>query len=529
MAKRRSVMEHRFSNVPDVHIPRSSFNRSHGFKCTFNAGRLIPVLVDEVLPGDTFNVRMTGFARLATPLKPIMDNMVLDTHFFFVPYRQIWENFRKFMGEQENPNDSIDYTVPLRSPPGGGYQNEDLHDYFGCPTGNLTYQHSALPYRAYVHIYNEWFRDQNVGNSVAFSTDDGPDSGGLQFPVRRMKRHDYFTSALPWPQKGDPVRMPLGEDAPVFGIGINNTTDLTVGGYDLLESEPDFSTGASHHFQDTVGAQPVQYAAATGGDTTNLFADLRSATAATINQIREAFQVQKLLERDARGGTRYSEIVRSHFGVQFLDVTYRPVYLGGGSTPINVSPIAQTSATDAGAETPQGNLAAMGTASIRNNGFTQSFTEHGLVIGLASVRADLTYQQGLERFWSRQTRYDFFWPALAHLGEQSILNIELFTQGNPEDADVFGYQERYAEYRYKPSRISGKFRSNDPQSLDYWHLSQDFADLPALDELFLSEIPPIERIIAVPDEPHFLLDCFFDMKCARPIPIYGVPGLIDHF
>lgn len=521
-----SVMSHNFSQVPVADIPRSSFDRSAGYKTTFNAGFLIPVFLDEALPGDTFNLQMTAFSRLATPLHPFMDNMFMESFFFAVPYRLIWNNWQKFNGEQTDPGDSTDYLIPQMTSPAGGYAALSLSDYFGLPTaprlGANTITHSSLYHRAYNLIWNEWFRDQNMQDSVTVDKGDGPDNPANYVLLRRGKRHDYFTSCLPWPQKGPAVDLPLGTTAPVVSNGITPNVDF-VGAVNR-----NLVVGIGGAISQTGGTNPGSPALMTWGANTGMEVDLTDATAATINQLRQAFQIQKLYERDARGGTRYTEIIRSHFGVVSPDARLqRPEYLGGGSSPINISPVVQQSETTA--ESPQGNLAAIGTSTLRNHGFVKSFTEHCLIIGMVCVRADLNYQQGLPRMFSRRTRWDFYWPALSHIGEQAVLNKEIYVQGTSADDDVFGYQERWAEYRYKESLITGKFRSEDPQSLDTWHLGQDFASLPVLGPQFIVENPPVERVIAVTNEPQFLFDSHFRYRCARPMPTYSVPGLIDHF
>lgn len=526
-----------FSQVPTIKAPRSVFDRSSGWKGTIDSGYLIPIFCDEVLPGDNINLRATTMARLTTPIVPIMDNVFADTFFFFVPLRLLWTNFKKFMGEQRNPGDSVDFLVPqVTAPTAPGYTIGSLSDYMGLPTGIASYTHAAWWHRGYNLIWNEWFRDQNFQNSVVNNVGDGPDAASDYTLLYRGRRHDYFTSALPWPQKGTAVSLPLGTYAPVERV--SNASGWSV--YDhSVNTQTNYTTIGSA----TVGTPGYLASTSTGPNRISLDpngglrANLTTATAATINALRQAMQIQVLYERDARGGTRYTEINRSHFGVVSPDARLqRPEYLGGGSTQVNFHPVAQTSSTDA--TTPQGNLSATATFSHSGVGFNYGATEHGIILGLIQIRADQNYQQGMNKMFSRRTKLDFYWPALAMIGEQTILNKEIYCQGPavihgatgiPYDEEVFGYQERYAEYRYKPSIITGKFRSTAAGTLDIWHLAVKYTSLPQLGESFIRDIPPMGRVIAVPSQPQFQLDCYFKQKHARPIPVNGIPASLARF
>lgn len=533
--KLRSVMQHAFSQVPSASIPRSTFDRSHGYKTTFNSGYLVPIYVDEALPGDTFSLNLTAVARMTTPLRPIMDNMKMDFFFFAVPIRLVWDNWQHFNGEQVpgslDPVGSTDFICPIMTSPVGGYLENTLSDYLGLPTKVAGVDHVSFWHRSYNFIYNEWFRDQNLQDYKVVDLDDGPDDPADYVLLRRGKRHDYFTSCLPWPQKGDSVSIPLGTTAPVVADG------------NVVQFESSAGAGVPATFVTAGGGAVALSAGLAAGNlefastgTTGLQVNLSTATAATINQLRQSFQVQKLYERDARGGTRYTEILRSHFGVVSPDQRLqRPEYLGGGTVDIVTTAVQVTNAAALVSNlsmkiaSTQGPFGVSASAVARGVGFTKSFTEHCVLLGLVSVRADLTYQQGLLRHWSRSTRWDFYWPALSTIGEQAVLNKEIYCDNSANDDLVFGYQERYAEYRYKPSQVTGLFRSNATGTFDLWHLSQEFEALPTLANDFIVENPPVERVVAVPTEPQFIYDSFIQLKCARPMPVFGVPGLIDHF
>ena len=537
--------ENRFAENPQVGVSRSRFQRNSDNKTTFNTGDLIPIYLDEVLPGDTHQIDVACVMRMATPIFPVMDNAFCDFYFFFVPNRLLWEHWKEFMGENKETAwaPKTEYSVPQVTAPTGGWAEGTLADYLGLPTKVEGISVSALPGRAYGLIYNEWFRNQNVTQptlvEVTDATTTGKNDGSatndsaitLAKPLKAAKVFDYYTGALPEPQKGEPITLPMNGNAAIKPYDLETDKELGWQGTDNNHPVTDFQFSSPeegeilNYTKDLIG---TTRGTSGGPKTVALRADLSSVTAATINQLRQAFQIQKLLEKDARGGTRYREVLREHFGVISPDSRMQiPEYLGGYRLPINVSQVIQTSSTDS--TSPQGNTAALSVTTMNKSMFTKSFTEHGLIMGLAVVRTDQTYQQGIERMWSRKGRYDYYWPVLANIGEQAILNKEIYAQGNTADEEAFGYQEAWADYRYKPSKVTGLFRSNAAQSLDAWHYAQDYDALPTLSTVWMEQTDTeMKRTLAVQSQPDFIADFYFMNKTTRCMPVYSIPGLIDH-
>lgn len=554
-----------FSKNPQVDIQRSRFDRSHSVKLSGNVGDLIPFYCDEVLPGDTFQIDTSKLVRLQTLVTPVMDNIYLDTYYFFVPCRLVWEHWREMMGENTSAPwfPDVEYSVPqvtspLRSGDGSsesGWAEGTIADYMGIPPGVSGLSISALPFRAYALIYNEWFRDENLQTpqSVPVGDDNtvgSNDSSGLfqavkgGYPLKAGKFRDYFTSCLPSPQKGPDVLLPLGNQAPVYG---GNTANLV--SYDdrpewSLDSNGKPSSLMFKHANDNssiIGDYAAKlhnasftYAGSNSGDgvdiyPSNLWTDLTQATAATINQLRLAFQIQRIYEKDARGGTRYIEILSNHFGVTSPDSRLqRPEYLGGNRMLINVNQVVQNSES---ATTPQGTTTAYSLTVDTHSDFTQSFVEHGFLIGLCVARYDHTYQYGIERFFSRKTRFDYYWPSLANIGEQPVYNREIYADGTSSDDGVFGYQEAWADYRYKPNRVCAEMRSTSKKSLDAWHLADDYDMLPKLSPEWIREDKTnVDRALAVTSKVanQFFGDFYIKNLCTRPMPVFSIPGLIDH-
>lgn len=537
--------EYNFAQNPQVGVSRSRFQRNSDSKTTFNTGDLIPIYLDEVLPGDTHQIDVACVIRMATPIFPVMDNAFCDFYFFFVPNRLLWEHWKEFMGENKETawTPKTEYSVPQVTAPAGGWEEGTLADYLGLPTKVEGISVSALPGRAYGLIYNEWFRNQNVTQptlvEVTDATTTGKNDGSatndsaitLAKPLKAAKVFDYYTGALPEPQKGEPITLPMSGNAAIKPYDTETDKELGWQGTDNAHPVSDIKLSSPEEgeiLNYTKDLIATTRGTSGGTKTVALRADLSSVTAATINQLRQAFQIQKLLEKDARGGTRYREVLREHFGVISPDSRMQiPEYLGGYRLPINVSQVIQTSSTDD--TSPLGNTAALSVTTMNKPMFTKSFTEHGFIMGLAVVRTDQTYQQGIERMWSRKGRYDYYWPVLANIGEQAILNKEIYAQGNKADEEAFGYQEAWADYRYKPSKVTGLFRSNAAQSIDAWHYAQDYDALPTLSTAWMEQTDTeMKRTLAVQSQPDFIADFYFMNKTTRCMPVYSIPGLIDH-
>lgn len=522
-------MIHRFSNVPEANIQRSRINRSFTYKTTCSEGFLIPFYNDIMYPGDTFIARATIFGRMATPVFPIMDNIFVDTFYFGVPWRLVWDKFQEFMGEVNRSGDITTYEIPHRKVV-TAYNANSLEDYFGLPTNVTGYSHSILPLRAYALIYNDWFRSDYLQDPIGIEFGDYNEDSTNNYDdkyvlMRRGKRFDYYTSCSPFPQAGPGVEVSLSGNAPVYGDG----KPLV---YDAFLSDSSPLSGNYRRLNGTDAASLQSIATSTGTNVvrkgadypSHLYADLSNLTSITINTLREAFAMQQFLERLAAGGNRYIEIVYSMFGVKSPDARLqRPEFLGHGQARVNINPVEQTAQTSE--TSPQGNLAAYGVFRSEAHAFSYSATEHMIILGLLSIRADLTYQQPLWKQWSYKTREELYWPQFSHLGEQAVYTREIDCRGTDSDSTVFGYQERYGECRYYPSLITGLFKSNTNSGLDRWHLSQDFKTAPVLNRDFIVEDPPISRVVAVPTEPHFYIDIYMDLQCIRPMPIYSTPGL----
>lgn len=539
----KSSSQRSFAVTPKVDIPRASFKRNSNYKTTLNAGYLVPIFLDEVLPGDTFNLKLTSFSRILSPLKyPIMDNLYMDFQFFYVPIRLVYDDYEKFFGSSKGREGQWQYDdshlMPGISSGDTGWEVGSVADYFGLPTGVPGLRVNALPFRCYNRVISDWYLPSCYELDQPELSTNSEDDKDEMYPLRkRLKRADYFTAALTEPQRGPGIELPIGTYAPVVGNGTSLGLTNGLQNFGLISQDSD----GYRNFTTTSYGQPVgtvnstianrserSIGVTTDPDNSGLVADLSSASAVTINSLRQAFQLQRALERDERGGVRYVEQLMSHFGVRSPDARLqRSEYIGGGSVPIQIHSVANTAGIEG--ETAQGSLSAFGLSGSNSVGFVKSFVEHGYILGLVSVRADLTYQQGIPRMFDRWARFDFYYPVFANLGEQTVLNKEIFAQGTDEDNEVFGYQERFAEYRYSVSKITGQLRSTYDLTLDSWHLAQKFNNLPKLNQEFLEENVPMSRVKAYMDAPDFLYDSLIQLNCVRPMPLFGVPGLVDHF
>ncbi len=559
----RNIESHFALNPTRIDLSRSTFDRSASVKTSFNAGDIVPFFLEEVLPGDTFNVKSSKVVRMQTLLTPMMDNVYLDTYYFFVPNRLVWKHWKEFNGENTESAwiPQTTYEVPqITSPADTGWAVGTIADYFGIPTGVPNLSVSALPFRAYALIMNEWFRDQNLSDPLVVPDDDatvaGVNTGTFVSDVAKggkpyiaAKYHDYFTSCLPSPQKGPDVAIPVASGGDInivgngkalalyangnlFGLGSNFGSSDGVSNQAPLGHPAGsiYQVGSNRSY--AVGVPTLEQLGAHPENSGLIGVQSSVAQAATINQLRLAFQIQKLYERDARGGSRYIEILKSHFGVTSPDARLqRPEYLGGNRVPININQVIQQSGTGTGANTPQGTVVGMSQTTDSHSDFIKSFTEHGFIIGVMVARYDHTYQQGLDRMWSRKDRFDYYWPVFANIGEQAVKNKEIYAQGNQEDDEVFGYQEAWADYRYKPNRVTGEMRSAYSQSLDVWHLADDYAQRPSLSDSWIREDKTnIDRVLAVTSSVsnQFFADIYVQNRATRPMPVYSIPGLIDH-
>ena len=527
-----------FSRTPTTNIQRSSFDRSHNHLTTIDFAKLYPIICEEILPADTVKLRTSGFLRLSTPLHPVMSSMHVETFYFFVPLRIVWDNFTKMMGVQENPNDSTDYLVPQIICPTGGWPEGSFEDYIGVPTQVEGADYSALYRRAATMIYNEWFRDANLKNSILFVTSDGPDYptqdntiNGIyrQLIPLRGRRHDYFSSCLPSTQIGDPVLMPL--EADIVGAGTANSSGFN----NYLFGEESYNQGYFRSLSSGADIAEVEaFSNKVGADWGDEALDLRfqlDNTSITINQLRQAMQLQVFYERDNRGGRRWPELLKAHFQTDLPDNQYRPLYLGGGQAHVNIHPVPTTAGGDSGTAVT-GELGSFGTCSFSGHGFTQSFSEHGILLGFVSARSQQLYQQGMHRQFTRKDRLDFYWSSFNQIGDEAVLNSEIYFQGTAEDDAAFGFQERFSSYRYAPSRVSGLFRSNATSgSLDAWHTADYYESLPTLGSTWINDPSDtnVDRVVATPDEPQLICDFYHKINHIRPMPMHSTPANLGRF